>query len=262
MANPFRRMFWDIEVSPNVCTTWRIGAKIFLSAENIIKERAIICICWKWEDEDEIYHLTWDKNQCDKKMLQKFVFELNKAHEIIGQNSDKFDERWVKTRCIYHDIPALPKYTSIDTLKIARKTFNFNSNRLDYMGKFLGVGQKIKTEFDLWNKIIFNKDAKAMDYMVDYCKQDVILLEQVFKKLQRYAEPKTHKAVALGGEKWDCPHCASERTMISTTKFSKVGTVWTQMKCNACKRFFSVSEATRRGYLEYKLKQERKKHNL
>ena len=262
MANPFRRMFWDIETSPNIVSSWRIGYKINLSAENIIKERSIICICWKWEDEEEVFHLRWDKDQCDKSMLIKFVKELQKAHEIIGQNSDKFDEKWIKTRCIFHDIPAMPKYKSIDTLKIARKTFNFNSNRLDYMGKYLGVGQKIKTEFDLWTKVIFNKDKKALDFMVDYCKQDVLLLEQVYKKLQKYSEQATHKAVALGGERWECPHCTCEEVKIENTRYSKSGIATTQMICKSCKRYFNVSEKIRRDYLEFKLKQERRKHNL
>lgn len=262
MANPFRRMFWDIETSPNIVTSWRCGYKIQISYDNIIKERAIICICWKWEDEEKVYSLTWDKDQCDKAMLEKFVIELQKAHEIIGQNSDKFDEKWIRTRCIFHDIPAMPKYKSMDTLKMARKGFNFNSNKLDYIGSYLGVGAKIKTEFDLWKRICLQREPKALKAMVEYCKNDVVLLEQVYKKLQRYAEPVTHKAVALGGEKWDCPHCASENVKISTTKYSRVGTPITQMNCKSCKRYYNVSAAVRRNYAEFKLDEEKRKHNI
>lgn len=252
-------MYWDLETSPNIVTAWRVGYKLQIDYTNIIKERAIICICWKWEGEEKVYSLTWDKDQCDKSMLEKFVKELQKADEIIGHNSDKFDEKWVRTRCIYHDIPTLPKYKSIDTLKIARKGFNFNSNRLNYIGQFLGVGEKIKTEFDLWKKICLTRDNKALKAMVEYCKQDVNLLEQVHQRLQKYADHTTHKAVALGGERWECPHCACEDVKIENTKYSKSGIATTQMKCKGCKRYFNVSEKVRRDYLEFKLKQERKK---
>jgi len=262
MANIFRRLFWDIETSPNIVTSWRIGHKIDLSTDNIIKERAVICICWKWEGEDKVFHLTWNKQQSDKQMLKTFISELQKADEIIGQNSDNFDEKWVRTRCIYHDIPMLPKYTSIDTLKLARKGFKFNSNRLDYIGKYLGVGQKIKTEYDLWKKICLLNDQEALKAMVEYCKQDVILLEEVFKKLQKYSDHKTHKAVALGGERWECPHCASEDVKIENTKYSKAGLPITQMRCKTCKRYFNVNERIRKNYLRFKLEQEIKKHNL
>lgn len=256
MANPFRRLFWDVETSPNLVCAWRVGHKLQIDYNNIIKERAIICICWKWQGSDKVYHLTWDKDQCDKSMLEKFVSELQKADEIIGHNSDKFDEKWIRTRCIYHDIPAMPKYKSVDTLKIARKGFNFNSNRLNYIGQYLGIGEKIKTEFDLWKRICLQRDNKALKAMVEYCKQDVLLLEGVYDKLQKYAEPSTHLAVALGGERWECPHCASENVRVSTTKYTKAGIAMTQMMCKECKRYYNVSEKVRRNYAEFRLKEE------
>lgn len=255
-------MYWDIETAPNVVCAWRVGYKLQIDYSNIIKERAIICICWKWEDEDKVYSLTWDKDQCDKSMLEKFVNEMKRADEIVGHNSDKFDEKWVRTRCIFHRIPAMPKYKSFDTLKIARKGFNFNSNRLNYIGQFLGLGEKIKTEFDLWKRIVLKNDKKALKAMVEYCQQDVRLLEQVYKELQKYAEPITHKAAALGGERWECPHCASEEVRIMTTKYSRVGIETTQMHCKECSRYYTVSASVRRQYELHKLKQEKKKLGL
>jgi len=81
-----KRLFFDIETSPNIVTSWRIGYNLNISHDNIVKERAIICVCWKWEGEDEVHLLTWDKKQDDKKLLEKFIKELNKADEIIGHN--------------------------------------------------------------------------------------------------------------------------------------------------------------------------------
>jgi hypothetical protein len=48
-----RRLFWDIEVTPNLVWSWRVGFKINLSHENIVKERKVICIAFKWEGERE-----------------------------------------------------------------------------------------------------------------------------------------------------------------------------------------------------------------
>jgi len=81
-----RRLFFDIEVSFNLGMFWSSGYKISLGPENIIKERAIICICYKWEDDKEVGWLTWDAKQCDKKMLQKFVKIANSADELVGHN--------------------------------------------------------------------------------------------------------------------------------------------------------------------------------
>ena len=68
-----RRLFFDIETSPNIGLFWESGYKKTIDYSNIIKERAIICICYKWEDDKQVHSLHWDSKQCDKSMLQKFI---------------------------------------------------------------------------------------------------------------------------------------------------------------------------------------------
>jgi len=182
---PKKKLFFDIEVSPDVVLSWGIGRKVSLSHDSIIQERAIICICWKWAGEDKVYSLKWNKG-CDKEMIQRFAKVADSADELIAQNGDNFDIKWLRTRCIYHNIPISPKFNSIDTLKMARQGFRFNANRLDYMGKFLGYGGKVETNYDMWKDILLQNDAKQMNLMVDYCKEDVILLEKVYNRLQQY----------------------------------------------------------------------------
>ena len=114
-----KRLYFDIETSPNVGLFWSAGYKQNIDYSNIIKERAIICICYKWEDEKETYALTWDSKQDDKKMLIEFIKIANQADELIGHNGDKFDLAWIRTRCLFHKIDMFPKYTTIDTLKIS-----------------------------------------------------------------------------------------------------------------------------------------------
>lgn len=186
---PKKKLFFDIEVSPDVVLSWGIGRKISISHESIIQERAIICICWKWEGDDKVYSLKWDKG-CDKEMIKKFAKIADSADELIAQNGDNFDIKWLRTRCIYHRIPISAKFNSIDTLKMARQGFRFNANRLDYMGRFLGYGGKIETNYDMWKDILLKNDAKQMTLMVDYCKEDVILLEKVYNRLQEYCPVK------------------------------------------------------------------------
>jgi len=63
-----KRLFFDCEVSSNIAMVWQPGHKVSIGVESIIKERAIICICYKWESEKETHALTWDNKQCDKKI--------------------------------------------------------------------------------------------------------------------------------------------------------------------------------------------------
>ena len=232
-----KRLFFDIEVSANLGLFWSSGYKLSIGPESIIKERAIICICYKWEGVKEVHALHWDSKQCDKKMLESFIKVANQADEIIGHNGDKFDLAWIRTRCLYHSIEMFPNYTTIDTLKIARSKFKFNSNKLNYIAKFLGIGQKIHTDYDLWKKIMLDKDKVAMEKMIKYCKNDVVLLEKVFNHLNTHLAPKTHYGVIHKQDRGSCPECGSDELIIQQTKYSASGNKILVMQCKTCHKF-------------------------
>lgn len=237
-----RRLFFDIETSPNIGLFWEAGFKKNIDYSNIIQERAIICICYKWEEEKEVYALQWDSKQNDKAMLQKFIEVANQANELVGHNGDKFDLAWIRTRCLYHKIDMFPKYTTIDTLKVARSKFKFNSNRLNYIADFLGIGQKIKTEYSLWKDILLKKDKVAMDKMIKYCKKDVVLLEQVHKALSKHIEPKTHYGVIFGQDRGSCPECGSDDLVRKDRRILASGLIKLVLKCNTCGKYHNKTD--------------------
>lgn len=249
-----RRLFFDIETSFNIGWFWRPGKQLVRSTQ-IIHERAIICICWKWEGEDKVHHLTWDKKQCDKRMLKKFMKEVHKAHEIIAHNGDNFDLKWLRTRCLKHRIPTFPDYVSLDTLKLAKSTFNFNSNSLNYIAQFLEVGEKMETGgIKLWEDIIFHKCPDAMEKMVEYCETDVEVLENVYQELKNYSKHKYNYATTSGGEKFQCPECGSCNVGISKTTTTAAGTIRRHLKCRDCSRHYTVSNKSYMSLIDFKIK--------
>lgn len=189
--NP-KLLFFDLEVSPNTVFSWNVGRKISIGPENIIDERKILCVCWKFEGNDKIYSLEWNKG-CDKELVKKFADIFNSSDIIIGQNSDNFDIKWLRTRCLIHNIPLKHTVNSMDTLKMARQYFRFNSNRLDYLSKFIGNEGKTETGFGLWRDIVLKNDKKAMNTMVSYCKNDIKILEQVYNTIKPYCKEKKFK---------------------------------------------------------------------
>jgi uncharacterized protein YprB with RNaseH-like and TPR domain len=238
-----KRLFFDIETSPNLVYSWNVGYKQQIDYHNIVKERAVICICWKWEGEKEVHELHWDKNQSDKKMLQEFVKVANQADEMVGHNSENFDIKWIRTRCVYHGIPMFPKYASLDTLKKARGGFRFNSNRLDYISTFLGAKGKTSTGFGLWTKVM-DGDEAAMAKMIKYCKNDVKILEDVYKKLSNYIVNNVHHGALKGRPKHTCPECGEDNCTVSKRRTTASGMIKVQLQCNSCGKYHSISEAT------------------
>lgn len=245
-----KRLYWDIETSPNVVYAWRIGWNITLNPQDIIKERAIISIAYKWEHEDKVHTLTWDENQSDKKMLEEFVKVLHQADESVAHNGKRFDEKWIRTRCIYHGIKTFPKYKSLDTLLKAKQGFNFNSNKLDYIAKFLGVGAKLEHEgFSMWKKIIEDKDQDALNRMLEYNRVDVVVLQDVHQALQQYIQPETHVGAVIGKAKYSCPICGSEHAELLKNNVTAKGTIQRLMECSDCGYTYNISNSSYKLFL-------------
>jgi hypothetical protein len=255
--NKINRLIWDIETSPNVGLFWRPGYKVSLSHDNIIQERAIICICWKWEGSRKVEHLEWDKG-CDKKLCEDFMEVALQADELVAHNGDKYDIKFFNGRCVAHGLDPSPIWKTVDTLVIARRRFSFNSNRLDYIGKYLFGEGKIQTEYGMWKDILLENCPKSMKKMVKYCKQDVNLLERVWKKLEPYHRPKTHVGCANGRDKWTSPYTGSENVVKWSTRVTTAGTKQHQMKCNDTGGYFNIPQKVYEDYQDWRKDQKKK----
>ena len=251
MTQPqFRRLFWDIETSPNIVLSWRIGYKIKLDPDNILKERAIICIGYKWEGNPKVTVLAWDRHQNDRTMLAQFLKVANVADEMIAHHGDRFDAPWFRTRCLLHGLQPLPDYKTVDTCSWAKRLCLFNSNKLDYISKFLKIGQKIETHFGLWKTVVLQNDREALAQMMKYCGHDIEILEQVWNKLRVVSKPKTHVGVFGGGEKWTCAHCGSAKVTAAKPRVTAAGTVQHQMRCKLCWSYYTISDPAYRKFLD------------
>lgn len=236
-----KRLFFDIETSPMIVYSWRVGYKIRLTYENIIENFKIICISYKWGGSDKVHTLSWDKNQCDKQLLIDFMKIANQADELVAHNGDRFDIKKIRTRCIFHRIPMFPKYRTLDTLKKARSGFAFPSNRLNDIGIYFGVGKKVDTGgFDLW-KDVCNGDKKALKKMVEYCEGDIVLLEDVYNVLSTYVTNNTHAGVLLGGYKHECPNCGNDHSVHLKDNITAKGTIKRLMECDSCEYVYEIS---------------------
>lgn len=243
IENP-KILFFDIEVSYGLAKAWRPSYKYKLNYGDFISHPKIICISYKWSDDDTVYTVHWDKNQDDKTLLELFIPELNKADFVVAHNGDKFDLPWIRTRALYHDLEMYPKYTSVDTLKVCRYYHKLPSNRLNDIGEYFGLGEKIPTDMSLWDRVILNKEPKALEEMIEYCEQDVKLLEAVYDKLAKHTLPTVHNGTLQGKEKTTSPYSGSTNIETVRKTTTKAGTIKWLMKCNDTGKFFEMSNAS------------------
>lgn len=243
-------LIYDIETSYLIVGSWRIGWDININHEDIISQKKIICISYKWLGEKEIYNLTWDKNKDDKFLLEQFIEVMNEANLLVAHNGDKYDLKFIKTRAILQGLPMLINYPQFDTLKVAKKKFMFDSNKLDNITKDLGIGEKYKTDKKLWDDIILKQDPIALQKMIDYCNQDVLLLEKLYNILVFWENPKYHQGVLEGKTKQTSPISGSKNLEKVKKVTTNQGTIKYIMKDLDTNRLFEMSETNYNKYLE------------
>ena len=248
--NQGKVLIYDIETSYNIGKFWRAGYNLNINPGDIIHERAIICISYKWLGEEQVYNLTWDKNQCDKFLLEQFIPILDEADMIVAHNGDRYDLKFIKTRALKHNLTMLINYKQFDTLKVAKAKFMFNSNKLDYISKFLGAEGKISTEMKLWDDIILRKCPKAMIEMLTYCEEDVRQLEIVYNALVSWENPKFHIGVMNGGTKQTSPITGNVNIEQVKQMTTNSGTIKHIMRDLDTGRLFEMSDTNYKKFLE------------
>lgn len=249
MAEP-RIVLYDIETSHNIIAKFDLRDE-YVPHTNILQERFMICAAWKTLGEKRTSAVSglddaerFAKNVADDRHVVTTLHKtLSEADVIVGHNSDKFDFRWLQGRMLFHGLPPLPPLKSVDTYKVARRQFALNSNRLDYIGKYLGLGGKTSTPFGLWLDVL-KGDKKAVRTMVAYNKRDVELLEQIYLKLLPYAGPTIN--LQLYAENKCCPHCGSKKFESRGYRYADTQ-VYRRFQCleAKCQKWFRSRRAER-----------------
>lgn len=246
MAEP-KIVLWDIETTHNLVAVFKLFGEDYIPHDNILQERYIVCAAWKTLGEKKVHAVSvlddrrrFKKDPDDDYHVVKTLHEmLSGADVIVAHNGDQYDIKFTEGRMIYHGLPPLPPVVKIDTLKEARNRFLLNSNRLDYLSKFLGGKGKKDTPKGLWLKVL-SHDVAAIKEMVDYNKQDVLELEFVFNKLAPYMA--SHVNRHLFGET-GCPRCGSTHVQSRGTHKS-LTQVYQRYCCTVCGGWFRDSKRT------------------
>lgn len=208
-------LIFDIETSPMKAYVWKLW-RTNINLDHIISEW--FCIAWsaKWLYSNEIMGqvLTPDeiKREDDKRIITSLWDLINKADIVVAHNGNKFDIPRVNSRFIIHDLPPTKPYFSIDTCLIARKQFGFSSNKLDALAGYFNIPHKLDTDFDLWKRCL-EGDQQSLNYMLEYNKKDVAILEEVYLRLRPWI--KNHPNMGnLGDNRCACAYCGSSHVEI------------------------------------------------
>lgn len=208
-------LIYDCEVSPMLAWEYQYYEGTALKVE---RQSYMFCFSYMWLGDKSAkcvsqvdfparYKAEPYSDYDVAKTLNKLMDE---ADIVIAYNGIGFDNKVANTRFLVHGLPVPSPYKTIDPLRTDRSKFKFANNKLGDVCTQLGLGKKSEeTHADLWYDCI-NGDKTAWQKMIKYCKNDTILLRDLYLKLRPYIT--NHPNIANYSQRPDtCPKCGHDR---------------------------------------------------
>lgn len=230
-------LLFDIETAPSMAYVWNMWNEN-TNRDKLIKDGYIICYAAKWLGSDNImidalpFYEDYNSNrEYDYNVVNSLYNLIDEADVVIAHNGDRFDIPMLKTRLLFHGFKPFSHTKQIDTLKIAKSTFKFPSNRLDSIGDYLKIGRKVEhSGFSLWAKCL-DGDLKAWDKMIEYNEGDVELLEKIYLQMRSWDKRHPNISVMMNGQR--CNVCGSDDLIQRNYTWTNLS-VFESYQCQKC----------------------------
>lgn len=229
-------LYIDIETSPMISLTWGMFNQ-FISPVQVMHESSILCYAAKWEHSgeeifDSVYKSTF------KQMMTKLHDLLSETDVVVHFNGKKFDMKRINREFVRLGFEPTEKYTEVDILHIARGVGGFDSNKLEFISRALGVGAKIQNSgFPLWIGCM-SGNAESWQEMEEYNVQDTALLQYLYHLYLPWIRihPNVGVYQAAAGKTVDKPTCTNcGSTHVVRKGMAKTKTqMYQRYRCGAC----------------------------
>lgn len=196
-------LYIDLEISKSLY--YNYGAKVqskYLRAEDRVHGYYVICWSASYVGSDKVFSECIKPaeamKQDDSRILVKLQALMNATDIIAGHNVYAYDVKRANTRFLLNGLDPVIGKKTLDTLKIARNKFAFESNRLGEISKELGLRDKDDITNDDWLKIVRTGDKKTLDKVTKYCVGDVVNGKGVLNILAKWSGKKNEYGTTKG----------------------------------------------------------------
>lgn len=237
----------DIETAPMVAFIWSLNyGNDRIPIDRIVSPGYTLCWAAKWHGKREVmFEATWKGGMM--KMLDTMHGLIDEADAVCHYNGTSFDMPTLNKEFIKHNIKPPSPYKQIDLLPTARKKFRFESNKLDFVAQFLGLGKKLPHKgMGLWDGVMKGNEADQR-VMERYNKQDVRLLEKVYDRLLPWIPNHPNLALYTSSTKPACTHCGSKKVQ-SRGEATTTACVYKRYQCQSCGNWMRGTKAEKRTH--------------
>lgn len=172
----------DIETAPHLVYAWSLFDQT-VSIDRVIKPGYTLCFAARWQgDSEKQFHSLWTDGE--KRMVKAAWNLLNEADAVVHYNGKKFDIPTLQKDFVLADMPPPAPFQEIDLYQVVRRRFRFASNKLDFVCRELGLGNKVHHKgMALWNGVMSGNE-EDQETMEEYNRHDLHLLAKLYNKLQ------------------------------------------------------------------------------
>lgn len=231
MTTP-RILLLDIETAPNTAHVWGLWNQN-IGLNQLLNSGYVMSWAAKWLGSKEILFMSIHQ-VTHQKMLRAIHSLLEEADVVVHFNGKKFDIPTLYKEFVILGLTPPSGFIQLDLYRVVKNKFRFVSSKLDYVSKALGLGGKVTHRgHELWIRCMA-KDDKAWRIMERYNKNDVKLLELLYKRLKGYIKPFN---MSVYNNTECCPSCGSllkRPNGIHYTYSSK----YVRYKCKRCGHLF------------------------
>lgn len=231
----------DYETAGEVSLTFGRFKQTFGNSSVIRRGGNILCAAYKWLGSDKVESIAATPEECvagDDSRIVAHMWELyEQADAIVAHNSQGFDHKVLRGRVAINGFPDLPTVKVLDTLTQAKKAFRLPSNSLETIALYFGLETKMQhSGKDLWIRVQ-SGDVDAMQQeMLPYCKQDVVVLEQVFNRIRAFGNMGSNFNAGhyYDDGKMHCRSCGSTDVHPTGRDVHTAVTAWSEYRCGTC----------------------------
>jgi len=250
----------DIETAPLQSYHWGLWDQN-IGLEMICVEWTILSFSAKWLGEKGITYRDTSgggpgKVREDRPLLRELWNILDKADIVVAQNGKSFDVKKINARLLMGGFRPYSPIKIVDTLIIAKNTFSFTSNKLQWMSKHLTDTPKDAHKefpgFELWAECM-KDNPRAWAEMRKYNCLDTLSTEKLYLKMLPWIVGHPNVAAYSSTEEVSCPKCGGQDLQMRGRSFTQSGE-YHRYQCKGCggwarSRYTLNSTETRRALL-------------
>ena len=209
----------------------------------------ILCIGYKWLGQPKVHCptiLDCSNNGMldDKGLVKRFSEVYAECDYAVGHyaGNRRFDAPMINSKLLKHGLMPLAPAPIVDTWRVMFDTFKLHNNRLVTVQQFLGCKEeKTPITFDDWLRAAHG-DRKSLKQIVHHCKQDVLVLEEVFLKIRPWIKNEPARQLFVKTPLENCTSCGSSKMQRRGFQAAKTRR-YPRYQCQSCGKWHRGSSA-------------------